>query len=216
MGLQYPRNSLGPKLSAKMSERYLMRRKGMLDALVDRRRKWLSVIEANPNASRKQLMRISNYLYFWLKRNDLDWFEKHLPPTRNTKRRPSLIDWESVDIRLSTLVRESATRIKSLSGRPTRASITAIIKEVGRRAWLERRRDKLPLTTKVIDEYVETLEAFEIRKILWVEECYMQEGVFPTRSQFIRRAGVRIKVDRLSAVQNAIDLAMKRLEEEYH
>jgi hypothetical protein len=211
MGLPYPRKLSGPKLSAKVSERYLMRRRGMLDALEDRRRKWLSVIEAHPDASRKQLIRISNYLYFWLRRNDLEWFEKHLPSTRNRSRRPSLIDWESVDIRLSASVRESAIRIKSLPGRPVRVSITAIIKEVGRRSWLERRRDKLPLTTKVINEYIETSEAFEIRKVLWLEGHYMQEGTFPTRPEFIRRAGVRNKTGRTSIVRGAIDAALERL-----
>jgi hypothetical protein len=188
-----------------------MRRRGMLDALEDRRRKWLSVIEAHPDASRKQLMRISNYLYFWLRRNDLEWLEKHLPPTRNTCRRPSLIDWESVDNRLSTSVKASALRIKNLTGRPIRVSITAIIKEVGRRSWLERRLDKLPLTTKVIEEFVESFEAFEIRKVLWTAECYMREGVCPTRAQFTMRAGVKNKTGRMPAVQSTIDGAMGKL-----
>jgi hypothetical protein len=211
MGLSYPRNPSGPKLSAKVSERYLMRRRGMLDALEDRRRKWLSIIEVHPNASRKQLMGICNYLYFWLRRNDLDWFENHLPPTRNTYRRPSLIDWESVDNRLSESVRASAIRIKSLPGRPIRVSITAVIKEVGRRSWLEKRLDKLPLTAMVIKEVVESLEAFELRKVLWIEECYKQGGICPTRIQFIRQAGLRNPVDKTPAVGMAIDTAMNRL-----
>jgi hypothetical protein len=186
----------------------------MLDALEDRRRRWLSVIEAYPDASRKQLRQLSNYLYFWLRRNDLEWFEKHLPPTRNTRRRPSLIDWESVDNRLSTSVKVSALRIKNLAGRPIRVSITAIIKEVGRRSWLERRLDKLPLTAKVIEEFVESPEAFEIRKVLWSAESYMREGFCPTRAQFIMQAGVKNKTGRTPAVQSMIDAAMERLRQQ--
>lgn len=215
MGLPYPRNPSGPKLSAKVSERYLMRRKGMLDALEDRRRKWLSVIKAHPDASRKQLMSISNYLYCWLRKNDLEWFEKHLPPNRNTYRRPSLIDWTSVDNKLSNVVRESAIRIKSLSGRPIRVSITTLIKEVGRRSWLEKRLDKLPLTAQMLKEHLESLEAFELRKVLWAEDSYVKEEACPSRIQFMTRAGVKNKIGKAPAIQAAVNASLERLNNKF-
>jgi Tn7-like transposition protein D/TniQ len=215
MGLPYPRNPSGPKLSAKVSERYLMRRKGMLDALEDRRRRWLDIIKAHPNASRKQLMGISNYLYSWLRRNDLEWFEKHLPPTRNTHRRSSLIDWTNVDNKLSTLVRESATRIKNLSGRPVRVSITTLTKEIGCRSWLEKRLDKLPLTARMLKEYLESLEAFELRKVLWAEESYVKEESCPSRIQFMTRADVRNKTGKATAIQSAVNASLESLNKRF-
>lgn len=151
------------------------------------------------------------YLYFWLRRNDLTWLEAHVPSPRNTYRRVSLIDWQSVDNNLSALVKTSVQRIKSVHGRPVRASITSIIKEVGNRSWLEKRLDKLPLTAKVIKDYVESLEAFAIRKVLWTTERYIQDVICPTRAQFMVRARVRNKTGKTPPVQNAIDTAMERL-----
>jgi hypothetical protein len=184
--------------------------------LGDRRREWLKLVQAMPNASRRDLINTSYYLYFWLKRNDSEWFETHLPPPRRVVCLISLIDWKSIDNELSAAVKASAIRIKNQPGRPIRASITSIIKEVGRRSWIEKRLDKLPLTAKVIKEFVESLEAFEIRKVLCTAECYMRGGFCPTRAQFIMRAGVKNKTGRTPAVQSTINAAMERLSKELH
>lgn len=215
LGLPYPRNLSTIKQSVKISKRYLIRRRAMLDTLGDRRREWLSVIKAHPNASRSELRRISYYLYFWLRRNDLDWLESHIPPSRKSVRKTSLLDWDSADRQLSVLVKAAATRINNLPGRPTRTSITAIIKEVGSRSLLEKQLDKLPLTAKVIEEHVESLGPFEIRKVLWAEELYIRDRVSPTKAQFIKRAGVKNITGGTLAVQSAIDGALKRLRKKF-
>lgn len=215
LGLRYPRDVLRMEVSKEdLPRRKIIIRQPIEDALEDRRREWLKLIQAKPTASRNDLISAAYYLYFWLRRNDLTWLEGHIPFPRNTYRRVSLIDWQDADIKLSASVKVSAQRIKSLPGRPIRASITSIIKEVGNRSWLEKRLDKLPLTAKVIREDIESLEAFAIRKVLWTTERYLQDAICPTRAQFTVRARVRNKTGKTPLVQNALNTAMERLREE--
>jgi hypothetical protein len=114
-------------------------------------------------------------------------------------------------IRRSLNIAKTLFAAKFPNGRPTRASIAAVIKEIGYRAWIERRLADLPITAKMIELHVESLEAYSIRKVIWAEQIFHREGVSPTRLQLMTRAVVRNKTGRTPAVQNAIDASMERL-----
>jgi hypothetical protein len=176
------------------------------------RQKFLSLIKAHPNAGRKQLSKLSYYAYFWLRRHDAVWLEVHLPPPRS---RACLgrarIDWQSEDVKLSAAVKKAALTIKQSLGKARRASIQAVTRETGRRVWIERYLDKLPLTARAIAEHIESFEAFSLRKIALIEAAYRQESLCPTRLQFTVRAGLRNKVGRTRPVQKAVAAAIKRL-----
>jgi len=144
LGLSYPRvNSVqGIK---KIHPRFIITKPTFQEALKARRQEWLSVVEANPNVGRMKLEEKAQYLYYWLKKYDFQWFESHLPSPKKRPFRGERLDWASTDRKLSADVKAAATRIKKQAGRPVRASITAIIKAVGHKTWLEKRLGKLPL-----------------------------------------------------------------------
>jgi hypothetical protein len=183
----------------------------MQEALSHYRIEWLAVRKSNPKATRKQLIAIASFLYLWLRKNDSEWVEKHLPNVVKPNRRIKRIDWKTEDRKLAAALKAAAQKIKSLPGRPTRASITAVIKEIGYKAWIERRLADLPLTAKVIQLHIESLGAYSIRKVTWAEQSFYHEGLYPTRLQLMTRAVVRNKTGRTQAVQSAIDASMERL-----
>jgi hypothetical protein len=158
-------------------------------------------------------MTTASFLYLWLKKNDTEWLETHLPPVRKGDRKGELKDWNRIDTDLAAEVEATAKRIRELPGRPIRVSMAAVIKEVGRKSWLEFRLVKLPLTNKALNDYLETVEEFLIRRVAWAEEYYFQKGICPARSYFEASAGTKNKSGRLLAVQSAIDAALGGLRE---
>jgi hypothetical protein len=208
--LSLPMNTPGSR-QANGYERYKNYRRTWQEALEQYRREWQNVRKANPNASRKQLMKIANFLYLWLRKNDSGWIENNLPPVVKSARRVRRIDWNSEDRKLAAAIVAAAKRIKNLSGRPVRASITAITRETGHRSWVERRLAYLPLTARVVQTHVESLETYSIRKVKWAENCFREEGVMPTRNQLVTRAVVRNKTGNTPQVQNATSASISRL-----
>lgn len=171
--LDLPMNAPGVRgVSLKTIERYKNFRRSRKDALEYYRKEWLSVLAANPHASRNQLMAAGNFLYLWLNKNDSEWLEANLPPARKFIRRGELKDWKSIDNELATKVKATADRIRNEAGRPKWICLSAIIREVGHKVHFEHRLNKLPRTAMALDTHLESLEAYTIRKVEWAEVCY--------------------------------------------
>jgi hypothetical protein len=198
-------------VSEKTIQRYSKFRPSREEALALYRHEWLAVRKANPEASRNELLAIASFLYLWLRKNDNVWIESNLPPPQQKRSNLPRVDWKEVDRDLSEAVIRSATRIKCLEGKPVRASLAEIIRDIGHRTYLEQRLNKLPQTAKALHAHLESLEAFVIRKIEWTENCYRQEGFMPTRLQLMVRAVVRNKTGKTPTVQGAINATMERL-----
>jgi hypothetical protein len=202
------------QVSEKTIQRYSSFRRSREEMLGQYREEWIALRNVNPKASRKELNVMASFLYLWLKKNDAEWLESHLPAPRYKASRLPHVDWKNVDVDLSKAVIRSASRIKRLEGKPVRASLAEIIREIGNRTYLEQRLHKLPLTAKALDIHLESLEAFAIRKVEWAAYCYLQEARIPTRPQLIGRAVVANKTGRTLPVQSTIDAAMERLSKE--
>jgi hypothetical protein len=199
------------QVSPKTIERHKNFRMSRKEALEHYRKEWLSVLQANPNASRRRLMTVASFLYLWLRKNDDEWLEAHLPPVIKGDRKNELKDWQRIDLELSAAVEAASKRIRETSERPVRVSLAAIVREVGHKAWLEQSLDRLPLTSNSLEACLESVEDFLIRRVHWAEEYYSVKGICPARSYFEARAGTRHKSGKLLAVQSAIDAAMERL-----
>lgn len=214
LGLPFPRQSPGSRPTSKqVIERYSNTRKTLEEARERYRQEWLTIRKANPKAGRLELISLSYYTYWWLRRNDVEWLEENIPPSQTPLPPPTRVDWESVDKELSMAVGAAVSKIKGTEGRPVRVSVTAIIKEVGHRAWIEKCLDRLPLTDGVISENLESYKACSIRRVQWAVASYQEKGKTPTRLQLMVRAGVRTKAGNTPEVQSEIDAAMESLKQ---
>jgi hypothetical protein len=174
---------------------------------------WLAAMRDNPAAGVKILRNKVGGIYTWLYRNDLLWLKEHMLFRKKAK--PSLprVDWNKRDRQLAESVKVSALRLISAPGPPVRVTISSIGGDIGQRALLQQHLDKLPLTTHVLADLVETREGFAVRRIQWAAIQYRHEGFRPQRWELIRRAGV----DRLKAhydIRIAIDEAIQDICEE--
>lgn len=178
------------------------------------RSKFLEVLKVNPTFGRTRLSQLANFEYQWLMRNDSEWIEKNLPDTLKVPRKKELNDWKEIDKNLSTKVKKACKEIY-LATPPMRICITEIIRKVGCRNWLEKRHLKLPKTKKVIDQKLESLEDFMIRKLKLTESLYIKEGVVPNQNQLMRRAViVNSTTLNSSKVQKEVLISLDRIKNE--
>ncbi len=175
------------------------------------RREWLSSLQKNPGATITQLRNKLENVYKWLSEHDKEWLKKHKPiRERRRNKQTSSRNWEDRDTKLAEEVKASILRIKNVIGHPIRLTIREIGRDCGQRETLYRHLNKLPLTAKILSEAIETAEAYALRRIQWVTECYLQEHVQPKRWQLIDRAGVARKAN-IPSVKEAIDAALEYL-----
>jgi hypothetical protein len=173
------------------------------------RNEWLKVCNDYPNLSRKQLLDKVNFLCLWLGKNDLEWFEKHRPAQVTAKEKREYLDWEKIDKTLSKKVKKLREEILSSKEFPVRICITEIIKRLGHKVWFDKGYKKLPITAQIVDESVETLENFMLRKIKWTTEKFIEEKRIPSINQFKTRANLRNKTSAKSIkIQRAIKKAL--------
>lgn len=216
LNLSHSRQSRGSRpTSQKTIDRYSNPRETFEQAREKYRRQWLSIRQSYPKASSNRLRKIGFYSYWWLRRNDGEWLEQHIPKGSKGHPEPRRYNWKEIDKTLCPVVRSVVLQIKNREGRPVRISISEVIRIVGHRGWIESNLDKLPRTARVISQHLETPEDFLIRRVAWATESYLEDGRCPTRHQLKARAGARTKTGMSPKVQAAIDKAMEMLSQKF-
>lgn len=175
------------------------------------RSSWLSVQRKFPELGRTALRKGYQKIYTWLRRHDGQWLEVNMPPKKQNLLPPQRVDWKQRDTFLVKEVIRSAERLYNAQGRPKRVTVTAIAKEIGKLALIQRHLDKLPNTADALESLVETREIYTKRKILWVTERYQREMVCPPKWKLIREAGIREDLALNPAIQDLINRQMEFL-----
>jgi hypothetical protein len=209
--LDLPRNSEGTR-SLQGYERYLNPRKYFSENLEKNRNSFLEVLKKYPKADRTLLIKKASFVLLWLYRNDEKWLEAHLPEQTRVFRKTERFDWKKIDKELSKQTKKTYSEIRKSPGKPIRVSITEIIRRTGQKAWIEKREKKLPLTAKVINKSLESLEDFMMRKLIWAENKFIEEKIIPTKNQLIRRAVIENTTTQNSRrIQNEIEMSLDRI-----
>lgn len=173
------------------------------------REKWLQTRLKCPDLTRQELMNVENFIYLWLRRNDSEWFEQNLPKVCKVPRTKTYINWKKIDITLSKKIKVVCQIIKDFPDFPVRVSITEIIKQVGDRVWIDKRKHKLPITDKVIESNLESLEDFMLRKLNWAKQYFIGKRKIPTRNQIRIKAVIRNSIsDNSPKIQSAVDKSL--------
>ncbi|WP_230986962.1 TnsD family Tn7-like transposition protein [Cohnella fermenti] len=107
------------------------------------------------------------------------------------KARKIRVDWEKRDLELSWMVESACKSVLSESNfKPIRITIALIGKHVDRLSWLEKHRDKLPVTMSILTQYLESVSQFQKRRVRWATE--QLAGEWPIKRWKIEKlAGLR-------------------------
>jgi hypothetical protein len=171
---------------------------------------WLATIQEYPGAGVKILRSIVPGSYSWLYKHDKMWLQTHTPLCKRPKLESRRIDWGKRDLQLAEEVREAGLLLKDLSERPVHITVSAIGREIGQLALLQQHLDKLPRTAEALKEFVETREAFAMRRVVWVAQVCHRDHLLLTRWELVRKAGVE-RIVSLPLVKEAIETALNLL-----
>ncbi|MGE7114175.1 TnsD family Tn7-like transposition protein [Lysinibacillus sp. NPDC047702] len=101
--------------------------------------------------------------YIYLYRNDKSWLEENLPPKQHKQKPTKSVDWLKRD-------QQYAKQIKALyhqllkEKKSVRITTSIIGKRLGNLANIERHLDKLPQTSKLLQEITESVQDFQLRR----------------------------------------------------
>ncbi|MBP2120455.1 hypothetical protein J2Z45_004064 [Cohnella lubricantis] len=106
------------------------------------------------------------------------------------------VNWEKRDLELSWLVEEACKAMLSDETRkPTRITLSAVGKKVGKLSLLEKRKKKIPITMQVLSRYLESVKDFQIRRVRWAAD--QMAGEWPLRKwKLVKKAGLWREYDK--------------------
>ncbi|GFZ93862.1 hypothetical protein GCM10008018_45380 [Paenibacillus marchantiophytorum] len=125
--------------------------------------------------------------------------------------RPLRIDWSCRDRELAPFILQAVIDIKTSNHKPIRVTISEIGRRMNKLSLLEKKLHCLPVCKNILDDAVETIEQFQLRRIRLAVEKLYQEDASVVRWKVIRKAGLRkeaaqklqIEIDRLVNEHNA-------------
>ncbi|BAQ60811.1 Tn7-like transposition protein D [Geminocystis sp. NIES-3708] len=169
-----------------------------------KRNEWLSLMQDHPEMSTSDLKKSSPTLYFWLYRNDKDWLSENTP-TRKKPLPVSRVDWNERDRIFAEQVKVTVENLLTQEGKLVQITVAQIGRAINQLSVLQKHIDKLPLTSQVLSEVVETREEFAICRVKGAIEYFRQEGIFAQKWQIVRKAGLRKEIEMLPSIQQILD-----------
>lgn len=211
MGLRFPRHVNRHDGSKRIHSRYKLRRESKQSLLAGKKKELLSLLSVTPGISRKELSKSAPSLYSYLLNADPHWLKRHLPPRKQVTPKPRGLDWAKEDDLLAAAVAVTIIKINEIEP-PKRVTVEAIVDLVGQSSRLRKHLKKMPRTASILDSYLESIEAFHVRRINWAEAAFRSEQTAPTKSALVRRAmvGSSIAVGN-EVVTSAVSGALSRL-----
>jgi hypothetical protein len=155
---------------------------------------WLRLMLEKRDSSITGLRRINQAAYSWLYRHDRKWLLEHSPKKQMSDIRRERINWDDRDLITAEEVRLAAIDI--LNGNPDkliRVTKTEIGRRIGKLPLLFKSLKKLPKTAKQLNNVVETLEEFQIRRINLRAVKLKDSSAIVKRWELIRVCGLRDK-----------------------
>lgn len=163
------------------------------DREADRKQRWLKAVESGMN--RKELRGANSADWTWLKRHHPRWLEEHSPDAIHRSAPKPRKNWSKIDATISPSITAAASTIRHLIP-PSRITMAAIERELGRQGWFSPRLQKLPLCKAKLAEEKEHLEVFQLRRVAWARESLLANGQSARPWQVHRLAGLPKKVSR--------------------
>ncbi|MBD2048750.1 TniQ family protein [Coleofasciculus sp. FACHB-64] len=151
---------------------------------------WIALQAQNPEASKTTLRKLVPATYIWLYRNDREWLNQNSPALQVAVPSVVRVDWHKRDRQVLTQVQEGVRSLLN-TDKPERISISRIGKTVGLLGLLEQHLDKMPLTKAYLESVVETVEAFQMRRIEWAIKQLDECGEEIMRWKIVRVAALR-------------------------
>ncbi len=183
-----------------------------LSEQIQRRRQELIAAQSELGShTRTEMRRAVPGTYTWLYRHDREWLEAVLPPSiprgkRKGGAQKQRVDWNKRDRDLSGLVSQTVEDLLLKEGKPVRITLGIIGRAIGELALLEQHLDKLPKTKAVLEDVLETVEDFQVRRVEWAIGYLKETGQELAEWRVLKVAGLRPDIS--DRVRQAIKIGL--------
>jgi hypothetical protein len=156
------------------------------------RQRVLDYIGSAPNASRNGLRKSAAGTYQYMRAKDRKWFEKTIPERprgRDGSPRGSRFDRGQLDSELAEKIINTVRELKSTSHRPVRITKFGVLRRAECLKYYHFSTD-LPKTQSVLNENVETMADYRVRRIRWAIAEIARSGQAMIGETLRRKAGL--------------------------
>ncbi|MGH4138278.1 TnsD family transposase [Clostridium sp.] len=160
------------------------------DKLNDYKSCILANMENNPAASRTEIRSICKKEYIFIYRKDKEWLYDKLPIKTKSINHHVLVDWNKRDNEHLFIVKNKYQELIG-NDEPIRITRSSIGREIGVLTSLEKNIDKLPNTEKYLNEVIETVEEFQIRRCKRIINSKIDKGELAKIWEIQRIGGIR-------------------------
>lgn len=186
-------------------------------AILNDRTAYLKLREASPSASAGELRQMATSLCTRVYAYDREWVKENAPPSRRKDRSGSrsadTIRWMRLDRAMVGQISGAVQALKATPGRPVQITRKQIGQVLGwRPSQLTRSMlARFVLVRRALTRYIETWEAYAIRRIAWAAQALNDEGKLLSRSNLIPKAGLDWPTAmRHPLVRQAIEAAVEK------
>ncbi|EKN70401.1 TnsD family transposase [Schinkia azotoformans] len=156
------------------------------------RDQWIKLVQDNSKQSVTEIRSINPKIYTWLYRNDREWLNNHYPSSKKqNSNNNERVDWIKRDQDTAKKIEIIVEEILAESNKLIRVTKNEIGRRIGMLSTLDKYIDKMPQTKKVLNENVESLEQFQIRRIKYVASRLRENKTFIKEWELIRVAGLK-------------------------
>jgi hypothetical protein len=187
------------------------RKEPSIEEIKTRRDIWEQLLKAHPDIRKSACIRKFRREHSWLDKYDSQWLEVHMPANGERSQSKPRVNWPKRDAELAELVRLTAANLRNGPGRPvwiSRRRIGAVLNS--NEILTVEHRSLLPLTVKALEDEVETLEQWQIRRIAWHANRFLAEGTIPSRCRLVLASCVYYSRNE-PVIKDAIDNALEKL-----
>lgn len=157
----------------------------------DKLNQWIDLQSNNPNLSITKLRKIRPELYGYIYRHDRDWLFSNSPKGNKKIVVNNKVNWEERDKHLLESVRLIVQDWDSKADILTRITISEIGRRINKISLLQKKGYKLPKTMEYIQNVVEDVESFQIRRVKWAKKQLRKSGEEIKEWKLYRKASLR-------------------------
>lgn len=157
------------------------------------REAWMKMIRDNPAKSKKAIRNMAENIFSWLYRYDREWLNNNSPENLPRKKYggDNRVDWDKRDNQIAEELINASSKILAHIGRPIQITKNSLSRTIGKTALLQQHLDKLPKSKEIILKLVESQDEFQIRRVNYVVDVMLRDGLSLNRTSIIRNAGIQ-------------------------
>lgn len=165
--------------------------KSVNDVRATHREKWMQACSENPLMAKTQIRKSIKKTYMWLYRHDKSWLNEHSPVCTQRKQENKRVDWEDRDRFACDKLKTAALKLIETKGKPIWITRTKLGKMAGVLSWIEKHREKMPISETYLASVTESIIEFQLRKVRWSVGILEFHGEELKKWKIERVAGLR-------------------------